>query len=707
MKHIILFILIIIMSVCPLYSQQTSLIKHDDAILAEANNLTIEPVKEDFQVNENTDNSSEEQPSIAVADNGNFVVVWVDTRLDNKTIICQFYNADGDPIGENVQVNDGAANCYWPDCAVDGDGNFIIVWSSFGSNLFGVYCQRFTNNGNMLDNENFRVSGYGSAHKEHTKVSADEDGNFVVIWLDWIDNGVYNQYYRCFNNNAEPYSSQVEIQAVPPWSVALNNISHIWLTWSTAGNIYYQCYNFFGGSLTDQIKVNDYMGTYLPRECDISVNWDNNFQIVWSDDRNGNYDIFYQYFSADGSDIGFNMKVNIDTETASQGYPAMSMEMGRTIIVWQDDRNGAWDIYGQLYHKDGSAVNGNYRVNNSVATSIQKQPDVQLVNNRIYYAWEDHRVSGQGYNIFARIDEIRVPLPQAPTNLQAHQIPGQIHITWQDNSDNEDGFELKYLDMATFPNVWKNLVTTGPNVTSYQMDDPIMGHSYIFKVMGYNSAGSSVSSNADTLVPGNLLDYILITSLNGREILTPGESFTITWDTHFAPPIPINFHVNIYYSIDGGSNWVSPAIANDIYDSGSFSWIVPDILTDNCIIKIEGATDGQPYDLSNKPFGIGMAPVAIDVTGDSDIPSNFQLNQNYPNPFNPQTTIQFTLPVDDYVTLSVYNLLGQQVDVLFDGYLSKGNHKAIWNGCKFPGGLYIYRIETTHFSDTRKMCLVK
>ena len=77
----------------------------------------------------------------------------------------------------------------------------------------------------------------------------------------------------------------------------------------------------------------------------------------------------------------------------------------------------------------------------------------------------------------------------------------------------------------------------------------------------------------------------------------------------------------------------------------------------------------------------------------TSVPSEFELGQNYPNPFNPSTTISFALPKAGEVSLSIYNLRGQLVQVLVSGPFAAGQHKVVWNGndargaraaCSFP-----------------------
>ncbi len=96
----------------------------------------------------------------------------------------------------------------------------------------------------------------------------------------------------------------------------------------------------------------------------------------------------------------------------------------------------------------------------------------------------------------------------------------------------------------------------------------------------------------------------------------------------------------------------------------------------------------------------------------SSIPLKYSLSQNYPNPFNPTTTISFDLPQNTKVSLVVYNLLGQQVKVLIDQELEAGTHNVLWNstnddGKNISSGVYFYKLETSDFSDTKKMVLLK
>ncbi len=87
--------------------------------------------------------------------------------------------------------------------------------------------------------------------------------------------------------------------------------------------------------------------------------------------------------------------------------------------------------------------------------------------------------------------------------------------------------------------------------------------------------------------------------------------------------------------------------------------------------------------------------------------NHFSLEQNYPNPFNPTTSISFSLEHQEKATLKVYNAKGECVGTLVNGVVSAGAHQVTWNAANLPSGIYFYKLQTTDFTQTKKMLLVR
>ena len=86
---------------------------------------------------------------------------------------------------------------------------------------------------------------------------------------------------------------------------------------------------------------------------------------------------------------------------------------------------------------------------------------------------------------------------------------------------------------------------------------------------------------------------------------------------------------------------------------------------------------------------------------------SFALEQNYPNPFNPNTKIKYSIPQNDFVTLSVFNSLGERVALLEEGMKEAGNYEIEFNGNNLPSGIYFYTLNSGEFKQTKKLIILK
>ncbi|OGU57353.1 MAG: hypothetical protein A2V66_03195 [Ignavibacteria bacterium RBG_13_36_8] len=89
-----------------------------------------------------------------------------------------------------------------------------------------------------------------------------------------------------------------------------------------------------------------------------------------------------------------------------------------------------------------------------------------------------------------------------------------------------------------------------------------------------------------------------------------------------------------------------------------------------------------------------------------EVPISYSLD-NYPNPFNPSTTIRYQIPEKDFVTIKVYDMLGEEVSTLVEEEKPAGIHSIEFNAGNLPSGVYIYSLRTNQFQQSKKMILTK
>lgn len=104
--------------------------------------------------------------------------------------------------------------------------------------------------------------------------------------------------------------------------------------------------------------------------------------------------------------------------------------------------------------------------------------------------------------------------------------------------------------------------------------------------------------------------------------------------------------------------------------------------------------------------GKGVRPTLIEASG-VVAPFTYDLSQNYPNPFNPTTTITFSIPKSDYVSLKIFDMAGREVATLVKGFVKAGTHVVEFDASGLATGTYLYRLVAGEFASVRRMILIK
>jgi len=190
---------------------------------------------------------------------------------------------------------------------------------------------------------------------------------------------------------------------------------------------------------------------------------------------------------------------------------------------------------------------------------------------------------------------------------------------------------------------------------------------------------------------------VILTSLFGFDnpctLLVAGltePSDSQIFDDPILTPTDTTF-LNVYTSTETDTGYYTLTIIAQEISGGKSPMIIH---TTQIVLKVNESSDVQ------------------EITENPNNPRVFALFQNQPNPFNPETQIRYSLPRPDQVRLTIYNLLGQKVKTLFDGYQNAGIHSLIWDGKNNDGvplssGIYFYQLIAGNYEQTRKMVLMK
>ncbi len=215
--------------------------------------------------------------------------------------------------------------------------------------------------------------------------------------------------------------------------------------------------------------------------------------------------------------------------------------------------------------------------------------------------------------------------------------------------------------------------------------------SYDFATIKYNSSLQQQWVQRTTNSGNDLPFYIAVDNASGYLYVTGSSQGTGTgYD-----------YLTISYSSTGTMNWEKrengSASSND-YASGV-------AVQDSDRIYVTGSANFSGTGIAFYTLRYSKISAINPVSG--VIPSSFQLKQNYPNPFNPSTSIRFDIPNASFVRVSVYDVMGRELENLVNEQLKAGEYMVKWDAARFASGIYFYSIAADGYQTTKKMMLIK
>ncbi|UCF64432.1 MAG: serine hydrolase [bacterium] len=194
---------------------------------------------------------------------------------------------------------------------------------------------------------------------------------------------------------------------------------------------------------------------------------------------------------------------------------------------------------------------------------------------------------------------------------------------------------------------------------------------------------------------------------------------------HFEIPShnPNNFTLKLFLRNDGANataiditakvSTTDTNVTNIRFNNQSFGNLAPGQIksTANYLVETQNNPGTIDFNIDISSEGWEFWSDSLVYTGisveDTNIPKQYRLSQNYPNPFNPVTKIEFSIPKSEFVTLKVYNILGEEVATLVSERIAAGSYKYDWDASLLASGVYLYRIQAGEFQQIKKMVLIK
>jgi hypothetical protein len=167
----------------------------------------------------------------------------------------------------------------------------------------------------------------------------------------------------------------------------------------------------------------------------------------------------------------------------------------------------------------------------------------------------------------------------------------------------------------------------------------------------------------------------------------------------------------VLFALDQNNNIMSYAISNsngefvmEGFEPGTYK-----IFGDKFGFDLDQSFNVTLDYVANQTENVSVTLIPEGVTSNEDdiIAEGFILDQNYPNPFNPATTIKYQIPEISFVTLKVYDVLGNEIETLVNSEKPAGTYEMTWNAESVPSGIYFYTLQAGSLSETKKMVLMK
>lgn len=407
--------------------------------------------------------------------------------------------------------------------------------------------------------------------------------------------------------------------------------------------------------------------------------------IAWEDYRSnagpGLADIYAQKLNVTGIPQWTANGIGVCIQGAAQHGPKIISDgSGGAFLVWYDQRAGNYDIYAQRV----SAIGGLVGIADGVAVCTsgtdQTNPDICTDGaGGAIIVWQDSR-STTDVDIWVQRMSPAVAIRWPVDGVVMNNNVGYDQINPKLVSDGVGGALMTWEDFRTglTSDIYAQRVdSTGVVATGWNVNGVAVC------VSAFNQSNPTIISD------GN--HGAIITWMDKRDSSTNVNTYDV-YASRITGVFALPWTANGAPICTADSTQLNPTVASDGSGGAIIAW--------------QDKRSGN-YDIYASQIGQNGV---TEVQSVAAAPAGFTLSQNYPNPFNPSTTINYQLPVNSLVTLRVYDVLGQEVATLVNGWMEAGSHSVPFTavgGSTIASGVYFYRLVAGSFVSTKKLILMK
>ncbi|MEH2045881.1 beta strand repeat-containing protein [Nostoc sp.] len=395
----------------------------------------------EFQVNTYT-NNNQINPAVAMDADGDFIISWTSNGQDGSGygVYAQRYNSAGVAVGGEFQVNTNTnGNQVNSTVAIDATGDFVISWQTSGQDGsgFGIYAQRYNSSGVAIGGE-FQVNTSTNNDQVNPTIAMDATGNFVISWQssgqDGSGDGIYAQ---CYNNTGVAQGGEFQVNTYTDSfqynpTVAMDADGDFVISWTSFNQdgsdngIYARRYNRAGQAQGGEFQVNSDTD-YDQTNSTVAIDADGDFVISWQSynyiDGYG-FEIYAQRYNSLGVAQGSNFKVNTNKDN-DQVNPTVAIDAdGDFVISWQSygqDRSSK-EIYAQRYNSAGVAIGSEFQVNTNTDYD-QVNPTVAIdTDGNFVISWQSYSQDGFANGIYAQRYNNNIGVPPTITSGSASAL---------------------------------------------------------------------------------------------------------------------------------------------------------------------------------------------------------------------------------------------------------------------------------------------